>query len=187
MRKAASEYLQKLTQLTSQMGGSIMVLGSPQQRNLEPGTVYEDAFARAVTIIREVCDLAGELGVTLAMEPLSPVETSFLASCQEARRFITAVNHPACRMHLDMKAMAHEPAGTLATIYDHRWEVAHFHGNDVNHRGPGQGPTDLNAVARALHDIDYKGWVSVEPFDYHPTPEDCARISLENLKSSFNQ
>jgi sugar phosphate isomerase/epimerase len=90
-------------------------------------------------------------------------------------------------MHLDMKAMAHEPAGTLATIYDYRWEVAHFHGNDVNHRGPGQGPTDLNAVARALHDIDYKGWVSVEPFDYHPTPEDCARISLENLKSSFNQ
>ena len=68
MRKAASEYLQKLTKLTSQMGGSIMVLGSPQQRNLEPGTVYEDAFARAVTIIREVCDLAGELGVTLAME-----------------------------------------------------------------------------------------------------------------------
>ena len=186
-RKAASEYLQKLTQLTSQMGGKIMVLGSPQQRNLEPGTVYEDAFARAVTIIREVCDLAGELGVTLAIEPLSPVETSFLASCQEARRFIAAVNRPACRMHLDMKAMAHEPAGTLATIYDHRWEVAHFHGNDVNHRGPGQGPTDLNAVAQALQDIEYQGWISVEPFDYHPTPEDCARISLENLKSSFDQ
>jgi sugar phosphate isomerase/epimerase len=185
MRRAATEYLKKLTKLTAQMGGTVMVLGSPQQRNLEPGTVYEDAFARAVTVIREVCDLARELGVTLAMEPLSPVETSFLASCQEARRFIAAVNRPACRMHLDMKAMAHEPAGTLATIYDHRWEVAHFHGNDVNHRGPGQGPTDLKAVAQALEDIEYQGWVSVEPFDYHPTPEDCARISLKNLKASF--
>ena len=185
MRDAASEYLQKLATLTGQMGGSIMVLGSPQQRNLEHGTVYEDAFTRAVEIIREVSELAGELGVTLAMEPLSPVETSFLSSCAEARRFISAVNHPACRMHLDMKAMAHEPAGTMATIYEHRWEFSHFHANDVNHRGPGQGPTDLNAVARTLQEINYEGWVSVEPFDYHPTPEDCARISLENLKASF--
>ena len=71
-----------------------MVLGSPQQRNLEHGTVYEDAFARAVEIIREVCQLACKLGVTLAVEPLSPVETSFLSSCAEARRFITAVNMP---------------------------------------------------------------------------------------------
>jgi sugar phosphate isomerase/epimerase len=115
------------------------------------------------------------------------VETSFLASCREARRFIGAVNHPACRLHLDMKAMAHEPAGTVATILEHRWEVVHFHGNDVNHRGPGQGPTDLQAVARTLSEINYRGWVSVEPFDYHPTPEECARISLENLKASFSE
>ena len=185
MRLAASNYLKKLTGLTAQMGGDIMVLGSPHQRNLEHGTVYEDAFARAVEIIREVCQLAGKLGVTLAVEPLSPVETSFLSSCAEARRFITAVNMPSCRLHLDMKAMAHEPAGTIATIYDHRWEVAHFHGNDVNHRGPGQGPTNLDEVAKALREIDYQGWVSVEPFDYHPTPEECARISLKNLKTSF--
>ncbi len=185
MRNAACEYLKKLTNLTAQMGGKIMVLGSPQQRNLEPGTPYDVAFERAVTIIREVCELAGEQGVILAIEPLSPVETSFLSSCQEARRFIAAVNRPACRMHLDMKAMAHETAGTLATIYDHRWEVAHFHGNDVNHRGPGQGPTNLNSVAQALQEIKYQGWVSVEPFDYHPTPEECAQISLNNLQAAF--
>ena len=125
--------------------------------------------------------------MTLAVEPLSPVETSFLSSCAEARRFIAAVNRPACRLHLDIKAMAHEPAGPVATIYEHRWEVAHFHANDVNLRGPGQGPTDLQSVADALIDIGYAGWVSVEPFDYHPTPEDCARISLENLRQVFQR
>jgi len=186
-RRAASDYLRKLASLTARMRGTIMVLGSPQQRNLEHGTPYEEAFTRAVEVIREVSVAAGELGVTLAVEPLSPVETSFLASCREARRFIGAVNHPACRLHLDMKAMAHEPAGTVATILEHRWEVVHFHGNDVNHRGPGQGPTDLQAVARTLSEINYRGWVSVEPFDYHPTPEECARISLENLKASFSE
>ena len=186
-REAACDYLKKLASLTARMRGTIMVLGSPQQRNLEHGTPYEEAFSRAVEVIREVSVQAGELGVTLAVEPLSPVETSFLSSCREARRFIVAVNHPACRLHLDMKAMAHEPAGTIATILEHRWEVVHFHGNDVNHRGPGQGPTDLHAVARTLNDINYRGWVSVEPFDYHPTPEECARISLQNLQVSFSK
>ena len=75
--------------------------------------------------------------------------------------------------------MTHETAGPVATIYEHRWEVEHFHGNDVNLRGPGQGPTDIQPIANALRAIDYKGWVSVEPFDYHPSPDDCARISLE--------
>ena len=84
-----------------------------------------------------------------------------------------------------MKAMAHEPAGTIATMYEHRWEVARYNDADDNHRGPGQGPTNLDAVADTLKEIDYQGWISVEPFDYHPTPEDCARISLENLNSSF--
>ena len=185
MRNAACEYLKKLTTLTAQMGGKIMVLGSPQQRNLEPGTPYEVAFERAVSVIREVSKLAGELGVIIAVEPLSPVETSFLSSCQEARRFIAAVNRPACRLHLDIKAMAHETAGPVATIYEHRWEVEHFHGNDVNLRGPGQGPTNLNSVSQALQEIKYQGWVSVEPFDYYPTPDECTQISLNNLQAAL--
>ena len=130
MRNAACEYLKKLTTLTAQMGGKIMVLGSPQQRNLRPGTPSV-AFERAVTVIREVCELA-ETGSNSRCRSLLLVETNFLGSCQEARRFIAAVNRPSCRLHLDIKAMAHETAGPVATIYEHRWEVEHFHGNDVN-------------------------------------------------------
>lgn len=185
VRNATAEYLKKLARLTARMGGTVMVLGSPQQRNLIHGTLYEDAFARAVEIIRDVCELCGDLGVTLALEPLSPVETSFLSSSAETRRFLAAVNRPAARLHLDIKAMAHELAGPVATIYEHRWELAHFHANDVNHRGPGQGPTDFQSVANALIAIGYDGWISVEPFDYHPTAEDCARISLQTIQAAF--
>ncbi len=187
VRDRTVDYLKQLVLLTARMRGSVMVLGSPQQRNLVAGTLYETAFRQAVGILREVCDLAAEHGVVLAVEPLSPVETSFLSSCAEARRLVAAVNRPACRLHLDIKAMAHEPAGPVATIHEHRWEVAHFHANDVNRRGPGQGPTALQPVVDALVAIGYGGWVSVEPFDYHPTPVDCARISLANLRRAFRQ
>ena len=184
IRKKTTEFLKKLTRLTAHMSGSVMVLGSPQQRDLLPGTLYETAFCNGVEVIREVCELADKLGVILALEPLSTAETGFLCSAAETRRFMAAVNRPSARLHLDMKAMAHEQAGPVATIYEHRHEVAHFHANDVNQRGPGQGPTKLQPVIDALIDVEYNGWISVEPFDYHPTPEDCARISLRNLQEA---
>ena len=49
------EYLIKLGQLTARMNGSILVLGSPQQRNLLPDTTYEQAFERAVQLMKAVC------------------------------------------------------------------------------------------------------------------------------------
>ena len=42
--KVTQEYLIKLGKLTARMNGSILVLGSPQQRNLLPDTTYEQAF-----------------------------------------------------------------------------------------------------------------------------------------------
>ena len=44
---------------------------------------------------------------------------------------------------------------------------------------------DLDAVAKVLKEINYDGWVSVESLDYTPTPEDFARISLDDLQVSF--
>ena len=37
VRKATSEYLAELARLCRDLGGAVMVLGSPQQRNLLPG------------------------------------------------------------------------------------------------------------------------------------------------------
>jgi len=41
---ATKDYLIHLGKLTARMNGSILVLGSPQQRNLLPGVSYEEAF-----------------------------------------------------------------------------------------------------------------------------------------------
>jgi len=183
--EVTQEYLIKLGKLTARMNGSILVLGSPQQRNLLPRVSYEEAFERAVSLMQEVClEIEGD-GVAFAIEPLAKVETDFLSSCEQGRDFVRAVNHPACGLHLDVKAMTAEPHGVCHAIQEYRVDCIHFHANDSNLRGPGQGETDFNQVAHTLKQIGYNKWVSVEAFDYFPTPDECAKISLANLRKSF--
>ena len=180
------EYLIKLGQLTATMNGSILVLGSPQQRNLLPGTTYEQAFERAVKLMKAVCQQIEDLGVAFAIEPLAKVETDFLSSCAQGSDFMKAVNHPACGLHLDVKAMTAELNGVCPAIQEFHPDCIHFHANDSNLRGQGQGDTNFTDVANALKEVNYNRWVSVEAFDYFPDEEACARISLENLRNSFS-
>jgi sugar phosphate isomerase/epimerase len=180
-------FAQHLAQLCAAMGGTVMVWGSPKQRSIADGERYEYGFARAAEGVRRVCEVAGPLGVTIAMEPLTLAETNFLTSAEETARFIEAVGHPACRLHLDVKAMSAEKKPIPRIIAENAGALAHFHANDPNLRGPGFGEVDFVPIAKALRDAKYEGYVSVEVFDYSPDPQTIARQSIEYLRKTFGQ
>ncbi len=186
VRKKTIGFLQHLTRLCGAMGGAkVMVLGSPKQRNVEAGVTYPQAFDRLAQACRKVCEVAGPLGVTLALEPLSPKETNILQTAGETAQLIEAVGHPACRLHLDVKAMSSEPDPIAKIIRDQARHLAHFHANDPNLRGPGFGEMDFKPIAATLNEVGYKGYVSVEVFDYTPDPQTIARKSIEYLRKTF--
>ena len=67
-------------------------------------------------------------------------------------------------------------------IHQYRDICGHIHVNDTNLLGPGMGETDFAPILKALHDVEYDGWVSVEVFDYSPGAEKIARESLRYMQ-----
>ena len=186
VRDETREFMFALVSLCHELGGEIMVFGSPKQRNVGEGDTYEAVWARSVEMFRVCGDEAARHGITLALEPLTEKETNFMLTKDETVRLIEEIGCPAVRLHLDVKAMVGQEAKPPeAIIRESRDYVAHFHANDVNLRGPGFGDVDFRPMAAALHDIGYDGYVSVEVFDFTPDPETIATRSLEYLREVF--
>ena len=183
VRQRTADYLVALAEATRDLGGELMVFGSPKQRSLLPGVTREQAFELAVDTFRRAMPAIGASGVRLCMEPLAPVETDFINTCAEGARLMDAVGHPAFVLHLDVKAMSSEQAPITQLIRQYASRAGHFHANDPNMRGPGFGEVDFTPIFAALQDAGYDRWVSVEVFDYSPDPETVARQSVEYMQS----
>ena len=182
VRKHTGEYLAELARAAADLGGDILVLGSPAQRNIPTGCTRaqgDDFAADTLTY----CLPALEQGrVTLCLEPLTPAETNFMNTAAEGAALCRRLAHPFVKLHLDVKAMSAEAAPTPDVIRANREYLHHFHANDPNKRGPGFGSTDFVPIFQALKDVGYKGWMSVEVFDYSPDPDTIARESIRYMR-----
>lgn len=177
------DYLAALLDLCSDLGGKVLVLGSPKQRNVLENQTKQGAWKQAADLLASVVDRAGELELTICFEPLSPVETNFINTVAEGMELVREVNHPSLKIHLDVKAMCSEGRPVPEIIRSVAVEdVGHFHVNDPNLYGPGMGDVDYAPIAEAVRDLQYDKWLSVEPFKYDPDPETVARRSIDYLR-----
>lgn len=185
VRKKTADYFCELVEFCADIGGRVIVVGSPKQRNIMPGISYEEAWSWAKEVFKDAIQLAFERGVVICLEPLAPSETNFINKAEEAIKFIKEFNNPSFRLILDVKAMSSETKPIPQIIRDSAPYLAHFHANDKNLKGPGFGEIDFYPIAGALKEIGFNGYVSVEVFKFDEGPEEIARRSIQYLKKVF--
>jgi sugar phosphate isomerase/epimerase len=187
VRRRTADYLGELARLCRDLGGRVLVFGSPAQRNLADGVTHEQGIDHAAEVFRAAMPVIEECNTVLAVEPLGPAEGNFLNTAASAVELIQRVGSPHCRLHLDTKAMSAEGRPIPDIIRENAPYLEHFHANDANRLGPGFGQIEFVPIFEALGQIDYRGWVSVEVFDYTPGPERLARQSIDYMRACLDK
>ncbi|MSU78376.1 MAG: sugar phosphate isomerase/epimerase [Gemmataceae bacterium] len=182
IRQRTAEYIVELAKACRDMGGDLMVFGSPAQRRIPEGATREQAIDWAVDTFRLAANGVADAGVRLCLEPLAPTEADFIQTAAEACVILDQLKHPNFVLHLDVKAMSSETIAIPDLIRTHASRLGHFHANDANRRGPGFGAVDFKPIFEALKEARYTGWVSVEVFDYTPDPITIARESMRYMR-----
>ena len=185
VRDRTAKYFCELVDFCADVGGKVMVVGSPKQRDVMAGVLAEQAWEWATETFRDAVAQAERRTVTICFEPLAPTETNFINTASEAIRFVEQLRSPSFKIILDVKAMCSE-AKPIPQIIRESWpRFGHFHANDKNLKGPGFGEVDFKPIGAALKGVGYTDFVSVEVFNFEEGPEAIATRSLDCLKRNF--
>ena len=191
VRAKTADYLKSLARFCGDVGGTVMTLGSPQQRNIESPNTFEEGYKRAKDLLASCGETLADCGVTLCIEALAPAETNFIQTLDESTKLADEIGHPNIDVMIDMKAMTSMPDGIVGTIERFGGRAKHFHANHASGKGVGMpladgdgDPIDLPAILNTLADSGFAGWVSTEPFDYNPDPTTVAETAIEALQAA---
>jgi sugar phosphate isomerase/epimerase len=160
------EVLLGLVDLCADLGGAVLIHGSPGQRR-RPEGMGDDALIRHLAaFFAPVAAAAEARGVTYCIEPLSRKETEVINTVAEGAALAEAVGSPAFRTMIDISAagQVEPPVAQLIRDWVPRGVIGHIHANDTNRGAPGMGADPFPEIVAALMDSGWDRPVGVEPF-----------------------
>lgn len=172
VRTKSIDLMRHLIGVCGDVGGDVLVHGSPAQRRLPDNPAAAgDAYKRGVESFAAIAEAAEAAGVIYCIEPLAAPQANFVNTLEEAVAIVKEIDSPNVRTMIDCSAAGVMEAEPVADVIDH-WLpsgfVAHVQVNDTNRRGPGQGDNRFGPILAALKRQDYEGWIAAEPFVYEP-------------------
>jgi len=184
IRIRTQEYMEALIHFCADIGGKLLLHGSPHQRTVKEGWDFKESWNDARETFEVIVKMAHKRNVLYCIEPLTRTNTNFINTVDEAIRMVKEVNHPNFKMMFDCRsASAQEESVTEALLRALKsGHLRHVHVNDANGRGPGFGETRFAPVLRTLIETGYKGCISVEVFHFDPDPQTVASRSIGYLK-----
>jgi D-psicose/D-tagatose/L-ribulose 3-epimerase len=179
------EVMSRNVELCAELGGSVLVHGSPLQRALDPDEDQDAARGRAIEIFSKVAEISKICGVTYCIEPLHAGETNFVNRVEEAVDIVEKINSPALKTMIDTSSATLSDTQSVPELI-RTWmptgHIAHIQFNDRNRRAPGQGGDQFTPILAALKETEYDQVIAMEPFIYEPSRDACAAFALGYVK-----
>lgn len=122
-------------------------------------------WERSVRNMRILADMAEAHGITLNMEVLNRFEGYLLNEASEAVAYVKEVNCPNVKVMLDTFHMNIEEESITDAIRLTGNYLGHVHIGEANRRCPHpESRMGWEEIGKALKDINYEGYVVMEPF-----------------------
>ncbi|HZL35898.1 MAG TPA: sugar phosphate isomerase/epimerase family protein [Tepidisphaeraceae bacterium] len=182
MREKARAFIRCIIDAAGALGAPA-IIGSMQGRWGEEMD-RESAFNHLRLALNELGEHARSLGVPLIFEPLNRYETNLVNTLADGAALLASLETTNVKLLADLFHMNIEESDIAGAIRHAAGDVGHVHLADSNRRPATLGHTHFAAIAHALAEISYGGYVSAECLPY-PDPDAAAATTIRAFRRFF--
>jgi len=179
IRGEAVAFVERVMDFAAQFGAPA-IIGSMQGR-AEGAVTRQTALRYLGNALFKLDEHATDLGTTLLYEPINRYETNLINSILDGAQFLSGSALQKVKLLADLYHMNIEEANLAEAIRNAGAHIGHIHFADSNRRAAGMGHTDFDAVAQALRDVGYAGYLSAEVLPL-PDSHAAAKQTIESFR-----
>lgn len=193
LRRKSWDHIRDLIDLCADLAGNtesdngIMVFGSPLQRNSTGGSTVEDAVKRFRDGFEQMAAHAAAMHVKLLVEALPKAQSDVVNTLDAAMEIVNYCNIPSVKTMFDTHNAADETDRHEQVVDKHFDSIFHVHVNEMDGKHCGKGNYPFRPLLAKLRERNYRGWVSLEAFDFTFGAETIATESLRYLEAEITK
>lgn len=150
------------------------------------GQSVEESEKLFIDTATRICEIAGNCGVSIIIEPVNRYEINFINNLDEGALLLSKMKLPNIGLMPDVFHMNIEDDKIGDSLARNASLIRYIHLADSNRLAPGKGHVDFDDVFNGLKSAKFDGWTSIEIL---PKPEadaaayDAAQFILPRIES----
>lgn len=180
-RRIRIEHTKKALTLAKELGAPCITTepGGPLE-----GRPWKECLKLFVEMLKPVVEHAEKVGVPLLVEPEPDL---LIETADQYLEFAEYFQTPFLGLNFDIGhfyCVKDDPAATVRKLAP---LIRHVHLEDIaatrvhHHLVPGEGVIDFGATLKALDEVGYQDWVTIELYTCHENPDAAAKTARERV------
>lgn len=180
-RRIRIEHTMKALTLAKELGAPCITTepGGPLE-----GRPWKECLKLFVEMLKPVVEHAEKVGVPLLVEPEPDL---LIETADQYLEFADYFQTPFMGLNFDIGHFYCVKDDPAATVHKLAPLIRHVHLEDIaatrvhHHLIPGEGVIDFGATLKALDDVGYQDWVTIELYTCHENPDAAAKTARERV------